>query len=267
MIRLGNVCLIVVLVLVSVSTSFGMIVFDDGHEHIFDSVVNEAISIEHNDFWDKVTSVIAQGNAILNGQVIAYGDSYFEARDNAQIVGGYVGKEYSTSNIYGGELTFRLESHAKLDLWGGTVVQNVTLANSADLTVHNGTVNGHIYPYDSTNLEIFDGIFNGYVLSSWYGEVSIRGGVFNDEIIANMQSTITIYGSNFEVDGWEAPYGVYDSTHREGVLTGTLANGDLINTTIEIRDDAHIILAPVLEPCSLCFLAFGGLFLRRKVTG
>jgi len=259
-----NIFLVVLFfALLSTSKLFGVITYNDGKEHVIQNVVNDAILIEHNDFWNKTTSLIVQNSGAINGQVIAYDDSYFEMRDNAYVQ-DFVGKDDSRSNIYNGELDFRLENRSCLDFWGGQVLSNITLSSSSQLLIHGGTSNGHLYAYDSSNIKIFGGIFEGYLYSTGNSEANIYGGTFNDEFIAGFDSTITIHGSNFEVDGWAAPYGIYESFHGDAILTGILANGDSVNTTIQVRDDAQLILAPIPEPATLLLLCLGGLALRRK---
>lgn len=245
-----------------VNILFGNIILNDGQEHRILNEINEAILIEHNEFWDKTTSLIVQENGTINSQVIAYDDSRFEMRDNA-FVQDFVGKNNSISNVYNGKLNFRLENNSSLSFWQGQALSNIQIFNSSDFFMRGGISNGHLYAYDSSDIFLYDGIFEGYLYSTGYSEMSIYGGTFNEQIIAGFNSKIIIYGYNFKVDGWSAPYGVYDSSHGEGTLTGVLSNGDLINTSINIRDDAKIILAPIPEPATFLLLCVGGLILRK----
>jgi len=239
-----NVCLVTIFsVLLSTPSVLG-VVFDDGKQNIIDSVLNEGVIIKHNVFWDKTTSVIVRGDGLVNGYVTGYDDSYFEMRDNTRIT-RFVGKDDSTSNIYAGELQIELETRSHLTLWGGRVLTNFC-------------------PRDYTTIDIFGGTLEGYLYCSGNAQAKIYGGTFHDQIIAGIYSTITIYGAAFEVDGWPAPYGIYDSSHQQGILTGILANGDTINTTIQINADAQVILAPVPEPASALLLGLGALALWKK---
>ena len=85
----------------------------------------------------------------------------------------------------------------------------------------------------------------------------------NKPNIALLSNIIKKLGYDFEVDGWAASYGIYESFHGDAILTGILANGDSLNTTIQIRDDAQLILA-IPEPATLLLLGLGAVVLRRK---
>jgi hypothetical protein len=85
------------------------------------------------------------------------------------------------------------------------------------------------------------------------------------------QSEIQIFGSDFAVDGLAIGYGELTSIlggdpwyEPLRYLTGTLLNGELIDTTFRIGDNARIVLIP--EPASAMIIGIGGLFLflRRR---
>ena len=86
---------------------------------------------------------------------------------------------------------------------------------------------------------------------------------------AGETATLTIYGSNFAIDGSSVGFGVITSMlggdygnepYRR--LTGTLANGDIINNQFQIGNDAKIVLVP--EPTMLLLLGLGAVMLRRR---
>ena len=57
---------------------------------------------------------------------------------------------------------------------------------------------------------------------------------------------LTIVGSDFTINGTPVPYGEYDTMGQEwvhGTLTGTLANGDLLDNEFYIYGDSKIILS------------------------
>jgi hypothetical protein len=76
-------------------------------------------------------------------------------------------------------------------------------------------------------------------------------------------SQLTIAGTNFAIDGFAVDYGTYTaSDYTSGLLTGILANGDLMSNDFGIANDARITLVP--EPTTLILIGIGILCLRRK---
>ena len=82
-------------------------------------------------------------------------------------------------------------------------------------------------------------------------------------------ASLTIHGSDFAIDG--SPVGLGEITSILGGsywyepyrrLTGTVANGDIINNQFRIGNDASIVLVP--EPATLLLLTLGVLTLRKK---
>jgi hypothetical protein len=82
---------------------------------------------------------------------------------------------------------------------------------------------------------------------------------------AEGSSRITIDGSNFAIDG--TPLGEITTILGTGGsfrrLTGTLANGDIINNQFRISDDAKLFLVP--EPATLLLLGFGAVMMVMKL--
>jgi hypothetical protein len=80
---------------------------------------------------------------------------------------------------------------------------------------------------------------------------------------------LTIHGSDFAIDG--TPFGFGEITSILGSdcgdepsrrLTGTLANGDIINSQFQIGNSASIVLVP--EPATLLLLGLGAVIMKRK---
>lgn len=97
----------------------------------------------------------------------------------------------------------------------------------------------------------------------------MSGGTFFAELASANSAVITVHGSDFAVDGEPVGYGElrsvlggypYDDPVRH--LTGTLANGELIDNDFYIGNDARIVLVP--EPATLVLLGFGGMALLRR---
>lgn len=96
----------------------------------------------------------------------------------------------------------------------------------------------------------------------------IKGGTIAGNISVGSPSElgdIYIHGNNFMIDGQPVAYGI--SIQQNGQLTGTLENGDAIDTTVSFSGSNGIVLVEVSqvpEPASLVLLTLGAFCLRRK---
>ena len=78
-------------------------------------------------------------------------------------------------------------------------------------------------------------------------------------------SILEITGTDFAINGTPVAYGEYTNGGTgeiHGTLTGTLANGDSINSGFWIYDNSKMVLT--LEPATMAMLALGGLVIIRR---
>jgi len=97
----------------------------------------------------------------------------------------------------------------------------------------------------------------------------LSGGTIGSEIRMMTNAELIIKGFNFAIDG--KPVGFDKITSILGgdclnesyrTLTGTLANGDIINNQFRIGNYASITLVP--EPATLLLFGLGAVMFRRK---
>jgi hypothetical protein len=76
-------------------------------------------------------------------------------------------------------------------------------------------------------------------------------------------SLLTLEGSNFAVNGNAVIPGTYASLYgRNGLITGTLADGSMLNAPFKINGNANILMIP--EPASAFMLVMGAVFIVTK---
>jgi hypothetical protein len=158
--------------------------------------------------------------------------------------GGKLGKTNFTT---GSLCTY---NNAIANISGGRVDGVVQANNNSRLTMSSGSVGGDLYSFNSSQL-------------------TMSGGTIGGQIIFDELAILTLEGSNFAIDG--TPIGLGEiksvlggdySNEPYRTLTGTLANGDILNKRFQIGNDATIVLVP--EPATLALLGLGGMLLRKR---
>lgn len=160
---------------------------------------------------------------------------------------GIVAEGNSTIDISGGEnlVEFTVRGNSSLRMTDGILKENILLSENGTIVIsggHIGTTSPDEYLYDR---------FDSFLLSD--------------------SSTLVLKGTDFCINGNPVPFGeitsLYGGNYIDeplGKITGTLLNGDLINNTFRIGDNAQIILIP--EPCTLLLLSLGGLLIRKSIS-
>lgn len=213
----------------------GMVVFNDGQTHTIDYVIDDQVEVEDSTFFLEPTTVnFVQG-----------GDATGEVRVN----------ENSVVNVMGASLTSALAvwDTAQGNLFDG-YIPRVSLLDRAIFNMHGGTMGTNLYGNYQSCITVSGGHVQGNVSSTIDSSVSISGGTFDGYLHAGDNGLLTIIGSDFAVDGQPAPFGQYVG-EREGILTGVLANGDLIDNWYYGTQNGTLILIP--EPATLLLLGLG----------
>lgn len=192
------------------------------------------------DIYNHATLNI-NGGTVNYGGFHAYGDSIVTITDG-MVLGYSSAVDNSTVNILGGD------------------TKNLSLHGNATLSIYGGS------------LEAFSNYGNSII--------SVFGGSIEDYLRVGDSGIIYLYGTDFEVNGQTLSPGDHLSdfvplthwveTHyqKTGIITGTLADGTVLNNTFNIiysngiEVPADIIIIP--EPAALALLGLGGLLIRRK---
>jgi hypothetical protein len=159
-------------------------------------------------------------------------------------------------------------------MYGG-YVGGFSAVGASILTIYYGQV-GSIATTDSSTLNLYsaqaiDGQFGKFTVSVNLDTITyIHGGAIGD-LVTN-GGTTTIYGSDFKYNGVPVGYGVLPhTTNTFDRLTGTLENGDTLNTVLDryssiYQSGATIILSPAAVPLPSTATAGGAAMLMLAVA-
>jgi len=235
------------------------VTFDDGGVHNIDYEINDLVDVDYQSPGMKTTVNWLDGGILLYPYWLSgYGDS--------------------TINIFDGTVIRYLNAweNCQVTIYDGSVYSLSTLDNSK-AKIFGGSTDIHLNPQDKSEVEIYGGSISSGWTAYENSQVTIFGGSIGKEMRAGYSdfcsSTITLIGSDFAINGMSVGYGEYDTGGWSvvgGTLTGTLANGDYLDSRFYIRGDSRIVLAPIPAPGALLLGSIGvGIvgWLRRIGSG
>jgi hypothetical protein len=222
-----------VVLFMSVSPVMAVVEFNDGGVWDIDYEINSAVSVDHYSPGMGTTVNMLTGGSI-----------HYDL----------TGWEDSTLNILGGSIYRNLSAHhsSQVTVSGGSM-DELRTSDSSQVTVSGGSVKD-FWAYDSS-------------------QITVSGGSIGGNLMLWENAVLTIDGSDFAVDGTPVGYVEFMSIlggspwyepYRR--LTGTLLNGDSLDSDFRIGNSAKIVL--ITEPAMLLLLGFGGIaFVRRRRQG
>lgn len=221
------------------------------------------------DFCDGQVHEINSGNSTGEEEIVRVDYGYPGMGTTLNVVtGGKIAEdllvfENGKANIMNGEITKNLFvfDDSRAVVYGGTIGEGLFSGGNSWVTVLGGIVGIEVDALENSRIDISGGIFN-YVIAGGYGELNISGGTFKNELTVIDDSIMTIYGTGFAINGLSVGYGPI--TASSGILTGTLASGELINNNF-ICENANIVLVP--EPGTVLLLGLGALAMRKRIRG
>jgi len=213
------------------------IYFDDGGVHNINYEINDYVWVDYQSPGMKTTiNWLDGGNHLSPYFILGYEDSVF--------------------NVYGGAIETGLyaNDNCQVKVSGGSMWA-LQVTDNCKATILGGSIDWGLSAYDNSQVEISGGSIRYNLSTGGNSQVSISGGMIGEQIQAGSSdfcsSTITIIGSEFEINGISVGYGEFDTggwNFVNGTLTGTLANGDYLNSGIYIFGDSKIVLAPIPAP-------------------
>ena len=138
---------------------------------------------------------------------------------------------------------------------GGEIRDNLYGYNNSQLSISGGSIDNAVWLSNNSQLDFSGGTITGYFHAGYDTQAVFSGGTVGVYLRIYDSSVVTIEGSGFAVDGESVDYGEltstlggshYDETARR--LTGTLANGDVMDNDFYIGNTAKIVL--IHEPAA-----------------
>lgn len=196
--------------------------------------------------------------------------------------------EPTTVNVVsGGEVsTLRSRDNSLITVSGGSAIYLHSYDNS-QVTISEGSIGNSLHTYNSSQAAMSGGFVSSlYARNSSQVTISggqadnlyvhdnsrviLSGGLTGSKLFLTSDGELIIDGSDFAVNGNPVDIGETITSISGGdwneesyrLLTGTLANGDTLDSPFKIGSDASITFIP--EPASLLLLGLGGLALSRK---
>lgn len=258
--------------------------YEDGLTHNIAGTIIDSVYVR-NDFFDNNTTVnIYEGASIINGYVNVGDDSILNF-SGGSIDYRLIGYHNSQINMSGGTIGWRLwaNDYCHINLTGGTIESEVRAFDFSEVEISGGTMWGlstsgsgkiifsggttsNCFLNDNSKIIFSGGINQGGSSVNGNSEIIFSGGLVGNSHSVSNSSRMIFMGTDFAINGVSVGFGTFGTDGRDrisGHLTGTLANGDLLDTTIIISDNASMILV-VPEPTTLLLFGMGGLLMRKR---
>lgn len=245
---------------------------NDGGYHKFNYIYDGMVFVDQDKPGVGTQVEVVNGGGIAPntgyGSIYAYNDSEITMsggqigwsigamdRTKVELTGGYVGMEFYSSStnrafMSGGSVNIIVAiGTGSFDISGGSIRWGLETQDNTEAIVTGGDI-ARINCLGSSRIYMSGGTIRGHIYAGYYGE--------DDD------SLISFNGSNFAINNQPVVLGSYASSYCSGtgMITGTLADGSILNTSFELNGKSDIQFVP--EPTTILLFALSGLALRRK---
>jgi hypothetical protein len=250
-----TICLIAAVLFITAGQGFGWTQFNNGGTQDVNYQLNDDVWVDYYQapFMQTIVNLLKGGNIPSPYTLQGFNNS------RINISGGTINylQIYNSSQVTmsSGTVNYlQTYNSSQVTMSGGTVNYLQTYGSS-QVTMSGGTVND-MQTNDSSHVTMSGGQVSKNFSASGSSQITISGGTIGGGFLlgtsANSSATLIIHGSNFAIDGRPVSSGKIISIisifgggcenepHRR--LTGTLANGDIINSQVKIGYDAKIFL-------------------------
>ena len=241
----GAIAASMVMLSVFCNCAEAVLVFNDGGEHIINYEVHDVVYV------DQASPGVATKVKLLDGGWI---HAWLYAYEDSRV------------SILGGQVTGSVKAYDRcnVSISDGEIGGPVFGWDTAVFDISGGKLQSWFQTFDNVEATISGGEISLFVEAWDDSRVTISGGVIGGRIAAIRDSLITLVGKDFAINGTPVAYGDFASTYGiTGVITGTLASGDVMNNSYSlVHPGADITFIP--EPATI-LLVLGGIIGTRLV--
>jgi len=250
-----TICLMAAVLVIAASQGFGWTQFKDGGTYNINYTINDDVWVDYLAPVKQTTvNLLDGGNIPSPYKLQGYNDSWIN------IFGGSVGYclyAYNSSHItmLGGTVNEILGAYnnSQVTMSGGSVGSQLLADNNSQVTMSGGSVRYDLFARNSSQVTITGGLLNRDLFADNSSLVNWSGGTVGGRLLIGGAAILVISGSDFAIEGTPVGFGKIEIVSILGGdcfnepsrrLTGTLANGDIINNQFQIGNGAKIVLAP-----------------------